>query len=375
MTTINNELYKTLEPAHKNSPSTYLTSPTTEIQTVLYTANSLIFQTGLNESITRLTLGFDTADPETVMVTSYDPDGKKIYITRGSNAKVWPINTKVARVFTSTDFSEIRNNFEWSKVNIDVADDSITKLRQDLNPVLSLMNANKYNIFRGKNLGTTITNDQKRAIHTGSFDDLYIGDYWVLNNIVYRIADFNYWSYIGTVINKHVILIPDNPISSNIKMQSSSEEMSNSNYYFNTSLYQLTLQSIRTSITQFFGQSSMVAYRENLPMTQYPDVENITQCTVELMSERQVYGQSILSTEKHIAYGARQYRLFNLRPEFIKSENNNDYWLRDLTKNIDGEGGYYCRVGSSGEPSYAFGGGTSNIRLAIPYSGHISTIG
>lgn len=34
------------------------------------------------------------------------------------------------------------------------------------------------NIYRGKNLGSSVTSAQKTAINNGSFDDLFIGDYW-----------------------------------------------------------------------------------------------------------------------------------------------------------------------------------------------------
>ena len=37
--------------------------------------------------------------------------------------------------------------------------------------------ANHRNVFRGKNLGSSVTAAQKAAIANGSFDDLFIGDY------------------------------------------------------------------------------------------------------------------------------------------------------------------------------------------------------
>lgn len=50
-------------------------------------------------------------------------------------------------------------------------------------------------IFRGKNLGSTITDAQYTAISTGTFDDLFVGDYWdfVIDGVNVRgvIAGFN----------------------------------------------------------------------------------------------------------------------------------------------------------------------------------------
>lgn len=48
------------------------------------------------------------------------------------------------------------------------------------------------NMFRGKSLGTEITNDQWTAIKNGSFDDIYLGDYWTIDNNVYVVVDFDY---------------------------------------------------------------------------------------------------------------------------------------------------------------------------------------
>lgn len=56
---------------------------------------------------------------------------------------------------------------------------------------------NHRNIFRGKNLGTVVTDAQKKAIQDGTFDDLFIGDYWTINGTVYRIADMDYFLRCG----------------------------------------------------------------------------------------------------------------------------------------------------------------------------------
>lgn len=45
------------------------------------------------------------------------------------------------------------------------------------------------NIFRGKHLGESITEEQLEVIRDGSFADLYVGDYWEINGVKYRIAD------------------------------------------------------------------------------------------------------------------------------------------------------------------------------------------
>ena len=48
-------------------------------------------------------------------------------------------------------------------------------------------------IYRGKYLGASVTAEQYSAIAAGTFDDLYIGDYWTIGGVNYRIAAFDYY--------------------------------------------------------------------------------------------------------------------------------------------------------------------------------------
>jgi hypothetical protein len=74
------------------------------------------------------------------------------------------------------------------------------------------------NIYRGKELGNSLTADQLKAIGDGTFEDLYIGDYWEKNGVKYTIADFDYW--LGTGNNKptehHAVIVVDVPEEGNV---------------------------------------------------------------------------------------------------------------------------------------------------------------
>ena len=39
--------------------------------------------------------------------------------------------------------------------------------------------------------------DQYDQIDAGTFDDLYIGDFWEINSVKWRIAAFDYWLHKG----------------------------------------------------------------------------------------------------------------------------------------------------------------------------------
>ena len=75
------------------------------------------------------------------------------------------------------------------------------------------------NIFREKSLGESITAEQLAAIRDGSFKDLYIGDYWEINGVKYRIADVNYWKNVGypeseKVQKPHILIVSDSVLGS-----------------------------------------------------------------------------------------------------------------------------------------------------------------
>ena len=78
------------------------------------------------------------------------------------------------------------------------------------------------NIFRGQNLGTAVTAAQLAAIADGSFDDLFVGDYWTSSETIngetvtvkWRIADMDYFYQKGkwadqNVMVHHIIVLPD----------------------------------------------------------------------------------------------------------------------------------------------------------------------
>ena len=73
-------------------------------------------------------------------------------------------------------------------------------------------------IFRGKNLGTSVTTKQYADIANGTFEDLYIGDYWTISGINWRIAAFNYYRNTGDslVPGNHITLVPDTQLYNHV---------------------------------------------------------------------------------------------------------------------------------------------------------------
>ena len=66
-------------------------------------------------------------------------------------------------------------------------------------------------IYRGKNLGTSFTTEQSQAVQNGTFTDMYVGDYWVINGKTRRIGDIDYFIHCGDNINlgHHLLIVDD----------------------------------------------------------------------------------------------------------------------------------------------------------------------
>ena len=73
----------------------------------------------------------------------------------------------------------------------------------------------------GRDLGTSITDDQHAKIAAGNFSDFLPGDYWTLNGTKYRIVGYDSFLGLGetdeskTVTDHHLVLAPDFSITMN----------------------------------------------------------------------------------------------------------------------------------------------------------------
>lgn len=67
-------------------------------------------------------------------------------------------------------------------------------------------------IYRGKNLGTSFTAEQSQAVQNGTFTDMYVGDYWVINGKNRRIGDIDYFINCGDSnvdLGHHLLMVDD----------------------------------------------------------------------------------------------------------------------------------------------------------------------
>lgn len=190
-------------------------------------------------------------------------------------------------------------------------------------------------IYRGKYLGTSVTEAQWQEIANGTFDDMYIGDYWTIGGVTYRIAAFDY--YLGTgdtvMTTHHITLVPDVPMYSHIMSDSDT-----TGGYVGSKMYTTGLAKAKTTINNAFGSDHILTHRQylcNAVSNGKPSGSSWYDSTVELMTEQNVYGGRVFgaisdgsTTLGSFIVDKSQYPLFAFRPDLIS--NNYSFWLRDV---------------------------------------------
>lgn len=202
------------------------------------------------------------------------------------------------------------------------------------------------NVYRGKNLGNVITEAQQAAIHNATFDDLFIGDYWTINNHKYVIADMNYWKgrydKLTAGEGEDPILSVDKNHLVMIAMPSGTAKMNDTatteGAYLGSKMYTENLAPIRETIAEDFG-NLVVYHRECFsnavdPETRVPSNHIWVDSYADLLNEAMVYGAFVHSptvtngySHDHITIDREQLALFRLNPNaFIRTS----VWLRDV---------------------------------------------
>ena len=234
-----------------------------------------------------------------------------------------------------------------------------------INGVLAKINATgagaHNSIYRGKYLGNAVTQEQYAAISAGTFDDLYIGDYWTIGGVNYRIAAFDYYYLTGdTSCDKHhITLVPD----ANMYTHVMNDTNITTGAYVGSKMYTEGLTQAKTTINSAFGAAHILNHRQylqNAVTDGYASGGSWYDSTVELMTEQNVYGGKIFSNIQNgtalansYTVDKSQYPLFALNPYMIS--NRQWFWLRDVVS-----AAYFALVISYGDvfcydASYAYG--------------------
>lgn len=228
-------------------------------------------------------------------------------------------------------------------------------------------NAGAHNcIYRGKNLGTSVTEEQYAAIAAGTFEDLYIGDYWVINGVNWRIAAFDYYLTTGDTAcsTHHVTIVPD----TNLDFQPMNSSNTTTGGYLGSGMYTANMETAKSKAIAAFGSGHILTHRlylDNTVTNGYPSAREWVNSQIELMSEQNVYGGKIL---QGVANGTAlpalndvdksQYPLFAHDPHMIS--NRQTYWLRNVVSASN-----FARVDYGGNAYTAGASNSSGVRPAF----------
>lgn len=221
-------------------------------------------------------------------------------------------------------------------------------------------------IYRGKYLGSAVTEAQWAAINAGTFEDMYIGDYWTIGGVNYRIAAFDYYYRAGDtdMTTHHVTLVPD----ANMYTHVMNDTNITTGAYVGSKMYTEGLTRAKTTINSAFGEAHVLNHRQylqNATTDGYASGGSWYDSTVELMTEQNVYGGKIFSNIQNgtalansYTVDKSQYPLFAFRPDMIS--NRQWYWLRDVVSASS-----FADVGSNGGAYSHSASGARGVRPAF----------
>jgi hypothetical protein len=203
-------------------------------------------------------------------------------------------------------------------------------------------------IYRGKNLGTSVTTSQYAAISAGTFDDLYIGDYWTIGGRNYRIAAFDYYWNCGdnAIPPHHAVIVPDKNLYSAVMNTTDTT----TGGYVGSQMYATNLAQAKTTIkAAFVGHVvNHRIYLVNAVANGYSSGGAWADSEVDLMNEQMVYGNGILSPVSTGSAVPTNYRveknqlpLFAMNPAMLNTREA--YWLRDVIT-----ASHFAHVGNNG---------------------------
>ena len=237
-------------------------------------------------------------------------------------------------------------------------------------PIFSagFQNAGSHNsIYRGKNLGTQVTDEQYAAIQAGTFDDLYIGDYWIIGGVTWLIAGFDYYYNTGDkpFIKHHVVIVPLTPLYNHAMNDTNTTDGA----YVGSLMYTEGLEQAKTQIQQAFGAEHVLSHRiylNNATTSGRPSSGGWYDSIADLMNENMVYGCMIFANANTSSAFSANYRvekaqlpLFAMMPQYTFARSAN-FWIRDVVS-----ASYFAIANLTGTASHGAASDVHGVRPAF----------
>ena len=203
---------------------------------------------GVESGSLKVIRGTDTTGTPTV------PDYTDGNILTGATLKQYPLYKVTIEGINITDVSPMFNTIDTIQDIFDTLD-WIRDRAGIYHDGAGAHNA----IYRGKYLGDSVTADQWTAIQSGNFTDLYIGDYWTIGGVNWRIAHFDYWYGVGDAkcTTHHAVIVPDAPLYT--AQMNKSDAVTGA--YVGSRMHTNNLATAKSTINNAFGSSHILNHR------------------------------------------------------------------------------------------------------------------
>ena len=221
---------------------------------------------------------------------------------------------------------------------------------------------------RCKYLGTSITDAQNTAIKNRTYDDLFIGDYWTINGVNWRIVAIDYYYNIGdTNFDKGNIIVMPDTVLYNAQMN---ETDTTAGAYGGSLMRTQNLNNARTIARDAFG-SHLANHRIVLASSVDTSGPNnwswYDSDGVELPNEVQIYGTRVWGSALKgydVATQKQQFPLMALAPQFVNTRQT--YWLQDVSS--DSVSSYFAFVAYDGYAVYGLASNSVGVRPSVTLS-------
>lgn len=271
-------------------------------------------------------------------------------------------------LISSQDFISGVNLSELTQINALTADDKLLIGTAEGNKAIGADDAlfamldafipkeQRRMIYRGKNLGAVVTEEQKANIKNGTFKGFFLGDYWTIGSYTWRIVDFDYWYNCGDTAftTPHLVIMPDKPLY-NAQMN---ETNITTGGYTGSLMYTENLDQAKTLAASAFGDLILThrEYLTNAVTDGHASAGAWFDSTLDLPNEIMMYGCHVYAAMNNgtviptnYTIGKTQLALFTVVPKLIS--NRATFWLRDVVSSASfadvGNNGYTNSNGAS----------------------------
>ena len=267
-------------------------------------------------------------------------------------------------LISSQDFISGVNLSELTQINALTADDKLLIGTAEGNKAIGADDAlfamldafipkeQRRMIYRGKNLGAVVTEEQKANIKNGTFKGFFLGDYWTIGSYTWRIVDFDYWYNCGDTAftTPHLVIMPDKPLY-NAQMN---ETNITTGGYTGSLMYTENLDQAKTLAASAFGDLILThrEYLTNAVTDGHASAGAWFDSTLDLPNEIMMYGCHVYAAMNNgtviptnYTIGKTQLALFTVVPKLIS--NRATFWLRDVVSSA-----YFADVINSGHADY-----------------------